>query len=216
MREIKLTVYKLDELEPDAQQRAIELVAEKLGGEWWDESDNDDIADVIRYTLAHGFGTPGLGDWGVGDFPGIDGVELVGWDLGRSDYIALKGYLTRKNAPGLPWSDAVDSVTLEELREGTDVQVVMSEDDSDEEAYEPDTYTDNIDGHSYLINVKPQVHARDCAKCAEVVKEAVEDAMHEARRDGRKEIGYKSSEEYAKDDIEANEREFYEDGSLYP
>jgi hypothetical protein len=190
MRTIKnedSNVYTLDELEPDARERAIENVAEKLGGEWWESSDTDDISAVMRYTLANKLGTPGHGDWGVGDFPGIDGVELRSWDLDRGSYLGLKGTLTRENAPALPWSDGVIEVTLTEGRDYTSISVEF-----DDEMATPDI--ELIEGQ---------------------MDEAVRDAMHEAMRDGRAEMEYKTGPECAREDIEANEREFYEDGTLY-
>jgi hypothetical protein len=89
----EFAVYTLDELEPGARRRAIEEVAGKLGGDWWDSADTDDISDVIRWTLAEKVGTFEIGDYGVGDFPGIPRVTLDGWDLDRGEHLGLTGVL---------------------------------------------------------------------------------------------------------------------------
>jgi len=181
-------VYTLDELEPEARLRAIGEVAEKLGSTWWDSNDNDDISDVMRYTLANQFGTPGHGDFGVGDFPGITGVTLQSWDLDRGNYIGLTGVLTRENAPALPWTDGVEQVALREGNEYTSIDVEF-----DDTLAEPDME---------LVN--------------DQMTEAITDAMHEALRDGRAEMEYKTGEEYAAGFIEGNGLEFLEDGTQYP
>jgi len=181
-------VYTLDELEPEARRRAIGEVAEKLGSTWWDSNDNDDISDVMRYTLANKFGTPGHGDFGVGDFPGITGVTLQSWDLDRGNYIGLTGVLTRQNAPALPWTDGVEQVALREGNEYTSIDVEF-----DDTLAEPDME---------LVN--------------DQMTEAITDAMHEALRDGRAEMEYKTGEEYAAGFIEGNGLEFLEDGTQYP
>ena len=181
-------VYTLDELEPEARRRAIGEVAEKLGSTWWDSNDNDDISDVMRYTLANQFGTPGHGDFGVGDFPGITGVTLQSWDLDRGNYIGLTGVLTRQNAPALPWTDGIEQVALREGNEYTSIDVEF-----DDTLAEPDME---------LVN--------------DQMTEAITDAMHEALRDGRAEMEYKTGEEYAAGFIEGNGLEFLEDGTQYP
>jgi len=180
-------VYTLDELEPEAREKAINDMAEKLGGEFWDQNDTDDISDVMRYTLANKFGTPGHGDYGVGDFPGIDGVKLVSWDLDRGSYLGLKGTLTRENAPALPWVDGVIEVILTEGRDYTSIDV-----DFDEE-----------------------LTADDMQLASDTMEEAIRDAMHEAMRDGRAEIEYKSGPEYAAEYLDSGAYEFEADGTLY-
>ncbi len=45
----------------------------------------------------------------------------------------------------------------------------ITDHDEDDEDEAPDTYVDNIDGHSYVIRYDrtlPQIHANDCEKCA--------------------------------------------------
>jgi hypothetical protein len=194
----EFAVYKLDELEPDARQRAIEGVAGKLGGDWWDSADTDDISDVIRWTLAEKFGTPGYDQYGVGDFPGIPGVTLAEWDLERSEHLGLTGVLDRENAPALPWAAGVEDVVLSSARYGTDIDVRW-----DEDALDPDQERD-------LTVVRAE-----CLEQAGAVRAAVETAISEAISAGRAEMEYKTSAEYAKQWIEANETEFLADGTLY-
>jgi len=201
MRQItpdEFTVYSLDELEPDAQEKAIEGIAEKLGGDWWDSSDIDDIASVMAYTLANEFDTPEHGKWGVADFPGIDGVTLESWDLDRGSYVGLRGTLTRENAPALPWADGVVEVGLTSRRDYTEIDVVTDEDELDPEQERDLT-----------------VVREECKALADTVQAAVEAAMQAALRDGRAELEYKTGAEYAKGFIESNEYEFLEDGTLY-
>jgi hypothetical protein len=191
-------VYQLDELEPDAREKAIEGIAEKLGGDWWDSNDIDDIASVMVYTLANEFGTPEHGKWGVADFPGIDGVTLESWDLDRGSYVGLRGTLTRENAPALPWADGVVEVGLTSRRDYTEIDVVTDEDELDPEQERDLT-----------------VVREECKALADAVQAAVEAAMQAALRDGRAELEYKTGAEYAKGFIESNEYEFLEDGTLY-
>jgi hypothetical protein len=196
----EFNVYTLDELEPDARQRAIETIAEKLGGDWWDQHDIDNVNEAIAYALATALGTPGRENWGEADFPGIDGVKLGGWNLDRGSYLTLRGTLTRENAPALPWADGIIEVNLTNGygRDETGIDVETDEDDLD-----PDNELD-------LTVVREQ-----CRALADAMETAVEDAMHAAMKVGREQMEYISSAEAAVEHIEANEREFYEDGTLY-
>lgn len=178
------TVYRLDELTEEAQQRALELHAERLGGEWRDQSDLDDVGDTILYALAEALKAPGWDTFGEGDFPGITNVEVKGWDLDRGWRLELSGHLTRENAPSLPWVDGLEYVTLEDRRWGT-AQWFVTNDDA----------PDGLD--------------------TEPMKAAIEAAIEAALRAGQRAMEYKAGEEYAREDIEANEREFYADGRLY-
>ena len=211
MREIvtHTTVYKLDELSDDAQQKAIDGIRERLGGAWWDSSDNDDIRDTMQYALAENFGTPGRQQYGIADYPGIPGVSIDGWDLDRGQSLVLAGTLDRANAPKLPWVDGIGAVKLEARRDHTYITV---EDD------EPEcTCPDSTFGW-------PQLHQSGCPTVTPSsvtdaqrfgLKEAVLDVIRAAWRAGEQEMEYKTSSEYAREWIEANETEFTEDGSLY-
>jgi hypothetical protein len=181
--------FKFAELSEDAQSAAVEAVAGRLSGEWWDN--DEEIGDTIRYKLAEVFQSPGWDKFGEGDFPGIELVKLEGWDLGRGDYLILRGRLDRVNAPGLPWSDAVGDVFLEPNHyAGGSTNVGVEE--GDEELPE-------------------DVQRQACA----AMTEAVTDAFHAALVAGREAMRYIGSEENAREHIEVNELDFNEDGSLF-
>lgn len=203
MREIKpesFTVYTLDELSPSAREKAISAIAEKLGGAWWDSADIDDISDMIRYTLANAFGVPGHDNYGEADFPGIPGVELDGWDLDRGGSVALRGTLTRENAPRLPWADGIVEVRLTTVRSGNYTSVDI---ETDEDELDPANELDLT------------VARERCGELADAMEEAIENAMHAALKSGREEMEYRTSVEYAEQEILANEREFLADGTPY-
>lgn len=122
------TVYQLDELQPAARKDAIWNVQHQLTGPWWGAADTESIEDEIVHGFAEALGTPGWDKHGPGDFPGIDGVELDGWDLDRGDALALRGELTRHNAPALPWTDEIEYVHLESVQgRYTRIEVVHQE-----------------------------------------------------------------------------------------
>jgi hypothetical protein len=203
MRTIKpeeFAVYQLDELEPDARRKAIEDMAERLAGEWWDQHDNADIRAVIVYTLAEQLRSPGWDKYGEGDFPGIDGIRVDAWDLDRGQSLGLTGVLNRENAPALPWADGVAQAELASASwSGTMIDVEW-----DEDALDPDQERD------------PTVVREECRDLAVRVREAIEAAISEALAPGVKESEYKGSAEYAEQHIEANGCEFLADGTLYP
>jgi hypothetical protein len=186
-REIKTTVYQLAELSDEAQERAVRDVAEKLMGDWWDSDDADRITEIIVFTLANEFGTPGHGEYGEGDYPGIPNVKVTGWDLDRGQSVEITGSVTRENAPRLPWVDGIESVQLTSRGPGPDFEVIFA------------------DG----------VESSDLGQPTTDMEQAVRDAIHAAWKSGRSELDYRDSAEYARQEIEANEREFNEDGSLY-
>jgi hypothetical protein len=204
MRTITTHVYTLDELSPDARETAIEQLREHFAGPWWDDHDTASITEVIFYTLAEKFHTPGWDTYGVADFPGIPGVAHTSWSLDRDRHLALYGYLDRHNAPGLPWVDGIDQATLTAEREGTTVTVI-------------DTEPDCTCPDGYLVP-----HDEGCPQIAEssvtdeqrtALDDAVTDAIHEALMAGEKEMEYKTSAEYAEE--MADGHEFTEDGHLY-
>lgn len=197
MRTIKpeaFEVFALDELEPDAKEKAVETVAGKLGGDWWDQDDIDDIGNAIVWSLANKLGTPGHEKYGDADFPGIPGVKLTEWDADRGK-IVVRGTLTRENAPSLPWTEGLTEVRLENpgLWQGTYTMV--------DTAMHPLTL-----GRAERAELVQQ---------QETMHEAVEQALHAALADGRREMEYKTSTGYAREWIEANGLEFYADGRLY-
>jgi hypothetical protein len=192
MREItpaSFTVYALDELEPKARQDAICNIQALLGGAWWDADDVQEVSDAIVYGLAEALGTPGWDRYGVGDFPGVPGVQLDTWDLDRGDGVGFAGELTPSNAPKMPWPDGFERVLLQSSARGarTFVIVEMPDEDTSEQR----------------------------AQAARRLQEAVDEALFAAKEAGRVQLDYQTSEHRAVEDIEANEREFTADGQLY-
>jgi hypothetical protein len=132
-RDITFKVYKYDELSDKAKERAVECVSEKLNGPWWDQHNIDDITNAITYGLADALKTPGREEYGEADYPGIKGIKVEEWDMSRGQEIKVKGSLTRDNAPGLPWTDSIDSVSLNDPDYGP-VRVWDADEDAPAEA----------------------------------------------------------------------------------
>lgn len=188
-RDITTTVYKLTELSEAAKVKAIENVAAKLGGDWWDETSNEQVRETMVYILAEELLTPGWNTFGSGDFPGIPTVSVGGWDIERGQFLSLKGSLTAETAPALPWHPGMGRVTLTELRHGTRVEVEWDDTRGNTKAW-IDTATQDM------------------------VK-ATEAAIAAAWTAGRDEAEYMSGTEYAAEWVEANEPEFTKEGELY-
>ena len=119
--------FKFDELSDEAKTVAVETVAGKLSGDWWDSADIECVSEAVVYHLAEAFKSPGWDTFGEGDFPGIAGVTLDGWDVDRGSYVAVSGRLDRDNAPALPWVESIDCVRLESSAYGTSVGVEADE-----------------------------------------------------------------------------------------
>lgn len=179
--------YKFAELSDEAKGRAVEVVAGKLGGDWWDSGDVENVSEAILFKLAEIFQSPGWDKFGPGDFPGIDGVALQGWDVDRGE-IQVSGELNRSNAPALPWSDAVGDAHLESSPYGTNVGVTEGDEDLPEGAQRV-----------------------ACLALGDVIRAALEDALAA----GREQSEYIGSEENARDYIEGSDPDFNEDGSLF-
>lgn len=180
------TVYTFDELDEPTQEKAVANIAEKLGGDWWDEHDNNDIRDVMVWTLAEQFGAPGHLDYGVSDYPGIPGITIVGWDLDRGQSLTLSGTITRENAPKLPWVDGLDAIEVEAKRD-----------------------------HNTYTRVSDTLTCEQVDALGANMVQAVRDSVSAAWKAGYGEMGYKSSEEHAREWIDGNEPEFTADGELY-
>jgi hypothetical protein len=201
-----VTVYTFDELEPTAQERAVQQVQEREAVREWDCADLEMIESTMVYALAGRLKAPGWDIYGELDFPGIDRVKVHEWNLDRSQLLALSGWLDRDNAPGLPWVDGIESVQLTAIRRsGTEIDVVTSEPDCTCSA---DTWR----------------HEPDCAPVGSSIasahmsalRDAVTDAIHAAWVAGRDELEYRSSPEYARDRAQNDGFEFTVDGELYP
>lgn len=201
--------YSFAELSEAAQKKAVETVAEKLSGDWWDESDNDDIHDLIVYTFAQEIGAPDVVNWGQGDFPGIPGIKLESWSCNhmQGDHVGFAGRLTRENAPALPWADGIDCVELENpWRGGTRITVEL-------------VYTqcvcDPWAGREPTCEAHDESNEETTDSQQEAMRDAIESAIRKAHQAGYKEVEYKGSSEYAREWIECTEPEFTEEGDLF-
>jgi hypothetical protein len=221
--------WRFDELSEAAQRKAVETVAGKLGGDWWDQADTDDIGATIQYQLAEVLKSPGWDTVGEGDFPGIDGVTVQGWDLDRGDYVSVGGALTRKNAPGLAWPDHAEHVELHEGRNGTGIDVEPVDllpftctcgkkagaysgfDDLTVHLDDAGNETDDTDHPAVGAAGVPKLDQAALDAFEQVVRDALSTALKAAREAAE----YKSSAEAAKDWIEANEPQFTEEGDLF-
>jgi hypothetical protein len=205
MREITTTVHTFDELSETAQQTAVAAIAEKLGGAWWDSNDVDDVRDEMARTLAAQLGTPGHDKHGAADFPGIDGVELVGWSLDRGGEIAVTGTLTRETAPSLPWTDSIEQVDLK----GDRVTLVTVVEADRCTCSDVNPWVGHDDGCLYLTP-HPTAETDEAA-----MEQAVHAALSTAWTAGEQAAEYKSSDEAAREWIESSAPEFTEDGTPY-
>jgi hypothetical protein len=106
-----VTVYKYDELADAAKAKAVEQVQEMFV-RTWDSHDVERINETLVYAFAEKLRAPGWDTYSVSDYPGIDGIALLGWDLERGESVEFQGTLNRENAPALPWVDGIESVVL--------------------------------------------------------------------------------------------------------
>ncbi len=231
--------YKYDELTDEAKAKAVEEVANRFAGPWWDEHDNAAIREVLVYSFAEQLKTAGWDTYGPGDFPGIDSVSVVGFQVGYAPYVSFNGTLTRENAPGLPWHDHADTIELSggQRDDTTRVHVAQVEalpfectacgQSADVTyAYDGTAYTAHVrredglvypdeetdaDHDAWLLEGLPTYDNAALARLAEAVEEAVRAALTA----GEKEYDYKTGAEYAKEWIEANEPDFNEDGTIF-
>lgn len=120
--------YKFAELSDEAKVAAVEVVAGKLGGDWFGSFDRECVSESIMYGLAVALNSPGWARFSEGDFPGVAGVKLTGWDVGRAEEVLFDGFLDRVNAPALPWAESIRGVYLADERYGTSVGVEMDDD----------------------------------------------------------------------------------------
>lgn len=231
--------YTFDELSDEAKLKAVENIAEKLGGDWWDEDDNDAVREVMHFTLAEKLKSPDWDKFGPGDFPGIHGVSIEGFRVGWGPYVQVAGELDRDNAPGLPWHAHAEAVelTAPHNAEVTGVEVKQVEALSFDcthcgqtaevtYGYEGTAYVSHVRTENGLVFPDEETDADHDAWLLEglptydtgalrKVKEAVEAALSAALTAGEKEAEYIGSPERAREHIEASEPDFNEDGSLF-
>ncbi len=229
--------YTYDELSDTAKAKAVEEVASRFAGQWWDENDNDDVRDVMRFAFGEKLKTPGWDIYGPGDFT-TDAFKVAGFQVGYAPFVAFEGTLNRENAPGLPWHDHAENITLSAPHRTDATRVEVNRVDAlpfvctgcgqtasvsygyDGTAYPvherregglayPDHDTD-ADHEAWLLEGLPSY-----TSALGELGEAVEKAVRAALEAGEKEYEYKTGEDYARDYIEHNDQEFNEDGSIF-
>lgn len=180
--------YTFADLSEDAKLKALETIAGKLSGDWFDDGNREDIAATIVMSLAVDIAFPGHEKYGEGDFPGIDGVKLESWDADRAE-AGFHGTLTRENAPGLDWPEDVYALDLDARRYGGTTITVELEEDVEETA--------------------------DVTAVADAFKQTVREKIQGAATAGQRQAEYIGSEENAQEHIDGNDPEFTEDGDLF-
>lgn len=225
--------FKYEELSDAAKKTAVEAVAEKLGGDWWNSDDAERVSETITYKLAEIFQSPEWDTTGESDFPGIDGITLSGWDLDRGSYILVSGTVTRENAPGLPWSDSIAHAILSERRSYVSIDAIPEDiaftcatcgQDALWEAGTDDgprhitqVPGGNVDDDATDADHKPvkaggmPERARLCDEFEQTLREALDVALTA----GRTVMEYIGSEDNAREYIEDGDLDFNEDGSLF-
>lgn len=225
--------WKYTELTDEAKLKAVETIAGKLGGDWWDNHDTNRVGDTIRWELGRTLKSPGWDTMGQEEFS-LSGIQLNGWDVDRGSHVAVEGTLTRESAPGLPWADGVAEVQLTATRYGTTVDVEEGDVYFTCGTCGKDAVWEAVfhgPGLRHVIQV-PGGNADDdvadadhtpiladglpdrAGRCQDV-KKAVKDALGVALSAGQKETEYIGSTEYATEWIENNDPDFTEDGELF-
>lgn len=138
---ISRTVFTLDELGPDAREKAIENLREEA----WETLDSDMIAE----DLAGRFIQMATGEW-VGatsknTLKDNYGIRIY-WNLGytQGDHAYIDGYLHRHETPNLAWPDNVIYANV--TRSGRDwatVEYVTTDDERDH--YHGDEYDATVE-----------------------------------------------------------------------
>jgi hypothetical protein len=191
----QVTYYTLAELKehhPNGYERAMDALRSIL----WEDSQRESVSDDIAYEFARRVGEPTVDRYGEGDYPGVPGVGLKGWDLERGSYVAFAGTLEREHCPGLPWDETgwLDVVRLTAGQHGTGIEVVSSEeDDVPYIGWHERTFTED---QQRLFDMR------------QAMADAVQDALSEALASGQRAAEAMSGEEYLLETAEANEWEF--------
>ncbi|RDI35456.1 hypothetical protein DFR72_1011207 [Lentzea flaviverrucosa] len=231
-------VYGFDELNEQAQQRAVDVIRQKLSSDWWDDGDSQDVTDEMTYELAILLGNPDASEHGAADFQGIEGVVVGWWSLDRSQDLAVGGRLDRTNAPRLPWSDGISHVQLTCRFQATIVDVHVEDDCCTCEPRPPvrraprwtTRHVTRLRAallrqpHLLVVVTRPARCEPLCpARIADSVTEkqctameqAVRNALGDAWQAGKRQEEFKSSESYARECIAGSSFEFTKDGDLY-
>ena len=200
-RQKTVTLYRYEELDERAQERALEWAREHRG---WQDWDTEDLTEQMKQDLEdRGYVVSGKHpiSWSLSYSQG-DGVcfdaaidlkivakRLYPEAIEALDWAASVGYPTWANVNGeeryytcdLDWSDITDDIDIEDLEEG--------------------------EALAWTIMV-PRLQ-----RLRELVEADMSDTQSALERLGYAEIAYRDSEKYLKESMKANEDEFDEDGN---
>ena len=130
-------VYTYDELPPDAQKRALEV----LCNEAWESLDSDMVAEDLNACLVE-LGT-GKGHGVLTRKELLDKYDVrIYWQVAytQGDFAAIEGYLRRSDLPKLAWPNNVEAIRAVTTGHGTTSypsHVIVGDDD---EIYEGATF----------------------------------------------------------------------------
>lgn len=189
------TLAELKEHHPNGYERALD----KLRTSLWEDGQRESVSEDITYEFGQRVGDTTVERYGTGDYPGVDGVELKGWDLERGSYVAFAGTLTPENSPALPWHDWLEQVDLRAGRSYTENNVV----DSENAPYIPwnKRETDYDEDQRALVQIR------------DAMRDAIDAALSEALASGQRAAEHLESEENLLELAQANEWEFDEHGA---
>lgn len=192
------TLAELKEAHPNGYERALDNLRRSL---WEGGAHIESVADDIAYEFGKQVGDTTVERFGEGDYPGVADVELKNWSVqDRSAHVGFAGTLTEKSAPGLPWHEWIESVTLTAHRSSTEI-VVNDGDDAPYIGY-------NVRRENYDEDQERLYDLR------EAMRDAVWEALNEALAAGEKAAEYMDSEENLLELAEVNEWEFDEHGVM--
>lgn len=213
MREHTITLYKFDELKPEAKERAIQKWRD--GMEW--DIESEFITESFEEKLKKlGYPTDNI-EWrlsysqgdGVAFYGDVD-VQVVAKRILKGDDLTLFNKLIEedltvtvkiyKNSFGYHYSHWN---TMEVELDGDCLETMMDylyedlDDDSDE-------YADKRDElESMLMNLR------------EGISDEIKDVSRQLEKDGYADIEYYESDEAISETLKANEYEFKEDGTMF-
>jgi hypothetical protein len=192
------TLPELKERDANAYEKALDNLRRVL----WDGGDYiESIANDIVYEFGKRVGDASVERFGEGDYPGVAGVELKNWAVAdRSAHVGFEGTLTEESAPGLPWHEWLESVTLHARTGSTEIVV----NDSDEAPY----IGYNVRRENYDEEQERLYDLR------EAMRDAVWEALSEALAGGERSAEFADSEENLLELAEANEWEFDQHGVM--
>ncbi len=192
-------LYRYDELTEQAQDRARDAYRAMLDA-CWDSSDTDMLAEAITYEIGASFGDPANETHGAADYELPGNVKLTEWDLDRASCVKLRGTIGPDDAPKFPWptGDDVTSTWIEFGNRDYGRHVVAHVECECERVYLGDG------------NYQTCAHI----DALDALQSAAEQALADGLAAGRAELEYMRSDEYIAESIDANGREFTENGDL--